>query len=224
MKETINVPQQTFKHSLKRTLNLEIVDALFYCIELRDKLTATHSVVMAHYSYELAKIYDQEQSLLYYAGSLIHDIGKIAMDDRILKGNIRLSADERTCLWEHVKSGERILERLPLPAIVKDIVRYHHERFDGSGYIKGLKGYSIPLCGRIAAVSDTFSAIICGRPYQNLRSAREAINIMKRDTHLFDAAILKSLTIIVEKEINNNRVISESKVPWNMLQDTEKIK
>ncbi|MCM3130495.1 HD domain-containing protein (plasmid) [Paenibacillus urinalis] len=196
---------------------LMIIDALFYCIKLRDEQTANHSVLMAHYSYKLAQIHDPKQSMLYYAGSLIHDLGKIAMGDDILKGNGVLSTKDKACLSEHVQKGIKLIESFELPSVINNIVEYHHERFDGSGYLKGLKGKQIPLSGRIAAISDTFSTIIGGRPYQSPLSAVSAIKIMEEESFLFDAAILRSLIELVEQETEYNQSVSTVKIPWSQL-------
>lgn len=184
----------------KLELHLDKIESLFACIKLRDEATAVHSVVMAHYSYKLAKILAEENAILYYAGSLTHDVGKIAMIDTILKSDRRLSPEERRGLWGHVTSGATLLRELDLPKTIIEIAQYHHERFDGSGYVYGLKGYDIPLSGRISAVTDTYSALVSDRPYQKANHALDALEIMKRDAHIFDPKILESFIEIIETE------------------------
>jgi putative two-component system response regulator len=178
---------------------MDVIDALFASIKLRDELTAEHSVIMAHYSYHLALVHDKENAEMYYAGSLVHDVGKLAMNDSVLKGNQILSAQERQYVKKHVKDGVGILTELEMPQLVIDIARYHHERYDGSGYLEGLQGKEIPLAGRISAVADTFAALITERPYQKKRDCQEAITIMLRDRSLFDPDILDSFIEIVDR-------------------------
>lgn len=217
----VNRARRWKEKSLER--HLDIIDTLFACIKLRDEPTAVHSVIMAHYSFELAQIHAREEALLYYAGSLTHDVGKIAMNDTILKSGRKLSTEERQQLWEHVSCGTTLLKELDLPRTVIEIAQFHHERFDGSGYVSGLKGYGIPLTGRITAVSDTYSALVSNRPYQNARQALEALEIMKRDSHLFDPNILESFIEIVEREQQSVRSEKSKKMPWNKLMGVREV-
>lgn len=178
---------------------MDVIDALFASIKLRDEITAEHSIIMAYYSYHLALVHDKANAEMYYAGSLIHDVGKLAMNDSVLKGNQILSAEERQYLKKHVKDGVGILTELEMPQLVIDIARYHHERYNGSGYLEGLQGEEIPLAGRISAVADTFAALITGRPYQKRRDYHESIAIMVRDRGLFDPDIFDSFIEIVNR-------------------------
>ncbi|MFC5402419.1 HD-GYP domain-containing protein [Cohnella soli] len=170
---------------------LRVINALFSCLLIRDPLTAEHSVQMAHLSYRLAEQFDPQNAVLYFAGSLTHDIGKIGMNDKVLKGSGILTPEEKGCLRDHVVDGYRLLCRLSMPSIMLDIVRYHHERFNGSGYLEGLQELEIPLPGRIAAITDTYSALTTERPYSNAKSIDQALEVMKRDSHQFDPLILQ---------------------------------
>jgi putative two-component system response regulator len=171
---------------------LGVIDTLFASIKLRDAVTAEHSLIMARISFRLALIHDRTNAGMYYVGSLTHDIGKLAMPDTILKGNQLLNYGEREILRQHVTDGVDMLTQLRMPKLVIDIARYHHERFDGSGYLEGLKGKDIPLAGRIAAVSDTYATLVTGRPYQSKKEHKEAINIMENERELFDPDIFES--------------------------------
>lgn len=191
------------------------IDTLFECIKLRDVDTAVHSLTMAYYSYQLAQIYMPGYAYLYYAGSLIHDVGKIAMGDDILKGNKKLSVEERYLLREHVTAAITILKELEMPETIVNIAKYHHERYDGSGYLFGLRGKQIPLEGRISAVSDTYAALVTNRPYQCALNGKAVLEIMQSDSHLFDAEILESFLGIIEKEPVNSK--SDVKKLWKDL-------
>ena len=140
--KTINVLVDELKSRWSKTSenpdNLRVIEALFSCLKIRDPLTAVHSLHMAHFSYKLALRFDEKNAPLYYAGSLTHDIGKIGMSDKVLKGKEFLTSEEREYLRVHVSDGHRILSELGMPEIMLDIVKYHHERYDGSGYLEGL--------------------------------------------------------------------------------------
>lgn len=167
-----------------------VVHSLYHCLNVRDPLTAEHSLHMAVLTYQLAEVFDQDNASLYFAGSLTHDIGKVGMTDRILKGNEKLTADDRVHLLKHVSDGYRLLNSLGMPGIILDIVRYHHERYDGSGYLAGLNGLEIPLAGRIAAITDTYSALTSNRLYTKALNKDDAIEIMLKDKGKFDPKIL----------------------------------
>jgi putative nucleotidyltransferase with HDIG domain len=168
-----------------------MVIALYKSIKIRDSETAFHSLIMAECSYRLAEYFDPNHSILYYLGGLIHDVGKIGMKDQILKSTITIPANERTVLQDHVKVGAQLLNELELPETIIQMAEYHHERSNGTGYLYGLKGKDIPLAGRIAAIADTYSAMIQKRPYQDTRTHIEAVTIMNQNLELFDEQIIK---------------------------------
>ncbi|OME78655.1 hypothetical protein BK120_23230 [Paenibacillus sp. FSL A5-0031] len=164
--------------------------SLYRCLKIRDPITASHSLHMAELSYLLAQEFDKVNADLYFSGALTHDIGKLGMPDSILKGSERLSSDDRIHLLNHVADGYRLLNSLEMPRIILDIVRFHHERYDGSGYLLGLKGPEIPIAGRIAAIADTYSALTSNRLYTKALNKAEAISIMLLDKEKFDPEIL----------------------------------
>jgi HD-GYP domain-containing protein (c-di-GMP phosphodiesterase class II) len=105
--------------------------------------------------------------------ALLHDIGKIGVPDRILQKDGVLSATEYAVMQQHPEIGYGILKRLVVFADLAEIVRYHHERYDGLGYPVGLKGEAIPLESRVLAVADAFDAITSDRPYRQGRLYKE---------------------------------------------------
>ncbi|WP_336788337.1 HD-GYP domain-containing protein [Paenibacillus sp. MMO-177] len=189
-----------WRQAEKSSETLKVIQALFYCLQVRDPLTAEHSANMARYATQLASHFDRENVLLYFAGSLTHDIGKLGISDRILKGDSKLSNDERKSISVHVTAGVYILQAMGLPQLIVDIAEYHHERYDGSGYSKGLVGNEIPLAGRIAAIADTFSALTSTRPYAPALSRDKAIEIMARDKKLYDPKILSYFFAMKKKK------------------------
>ncbi|MGO4695513.1 HD-GYP domain-containing protein [Paenibacillus sp. 2TAB26] len=168
-----------------------LTKALFECLKVRDSLTADHSLSMAILTYEMALKFDTANAPLYYTGALTHDIGKLGMIDRILKGSGKLNEGDHTYLKAHVTSGYEILMNLNMPKIMLDVVKYHHEKFDGSGYLEGLCGYDIPLPGRIASITDTYSALTSQRNYSKPLNKEEAVRIMLKDRKQFDPDLLR---------------------------------
>ncbi|MEI8393104.1 MAG: DUF3369 domain-containing protein [Rhodospirillaceae bacterium] len=130
--------------------------------------------------------------------SMLHDVGNIAVADRILRKSGRLEADERRIMELHTKRGSSILNRacrmvdgLNYLELGAEIARHHHENFDGSGYPDGLAGNDIPLAARIVAVADTFDALISSRPYRNALSETDAIAEVKAQSgKRFDPVIV----------------------------------
>lgn len=155
----------------------KILLGLVKMIEQRDSYTAGHSQRVAYYSKILAEsmgFQEQDCSILYQA-SILHDIGKIATPDAILLKPDRLSAVEYILIKEHVNAGVNILKDIPMFAPLVPIIENHHERFDGQGYPKGLKGKEIPLLAHIIIVADAFDAMTTSRIYRNKKSLAEAL-------------------------------------------------
>jgi putative nucleotidyltransferase with HDIG domain len=115
-----------------------------------------------------------EQVATIARGSFLHDIGKIAIPDKILQKPGRLDADETVIMREHCFKGYQIVKKIPFLKEACDIVYSHQEHFNGSGYPRGLKGTEIPLGARIFSVADTLDAIISDRPYRPARTLVEA--------------------------------------------------
>jgi putative two-component system response regulator len=135
--------------------------------------------------------FPEETCRFIYNAAQMHDIGKIGIPDAILQKPGRLTADERVVMEEHTVIGEAILQGSASPLIqaAEMIAATHHERWDGTGYPRGLKGEEIPIAGRIAAVADVFDALTSERPYKPgwpLAKARDEI-LSNRGGH-FDPA------------------------------------
>ena len=165
--------------------------------EYKDESTGTHLVRIADYSTEIAKGLDLSQKDSYYLryASPMHDIGKLVIPDAILKKESGLTPDEREVMKKHTTLGSDIFKgtRSPLLKVSSLISLTHHERYDGTGYPRGLKGKQIPLFGRIVALADVFDALTTKRPYKEAYDFDEAVMIVKRDsgTH-FDPDIVKA--------------------------------
>ncbi|HET8563166.1 MAG TPA: HD domain-containing phosphohydrolase [Candidatus Binatia bacterium] len=173
----------------------ETIQRLAIAAEFRDNSTARHIQRMSHYCGLLARRYglDPEQCELIRTASPMHDIGKIGTPDHVLLKPGSFTPDEFKVICQHAEIGYRILsgsgaELLKTAAI---IAWTHHERYDGTGYPRGLAGEAIPLEGRIAAIADAFDALTSKRVYKPAFSMDHAVDIMRkhRGNH-FDPALL----------------------------------
>jgi HD-GYP domain-containing protein (c-di-GMP phosphodiesterase class II) len=152
----------------QRGVFLQMVMALAQAVELRDPYTGGHAQRVTNYSVMLAEelhLGDGERQDL-RLGAPLHDIGKIGIDDAILRKTAPLSPDEFQEMQSHTIKGEAILKPIPELANILPLVRSHHERWDGTGYPDGLGGEAIPLLARVVAVADTFDAMTTDRPYR----------------------------------------------------------
>src|ERR1700722_2059657 len=150
--------------------------ALGDALDLKDRETEGHSRRVTAYTMAIARAMGlpNEAVATIARGSFLHDIGKIAIPDRILHKPGKLDADETLIMREHCFKGYQIVKKIPFLKEACDIIYSHQERFDGSGYPRGLKGKEIPLGARIFSVADTLDAITSDRPYRDARSLAEA--------------------------------------------------
>jgi putative nucleotidyltransferase with HDIG domain len=154
--------------------------AFVKAIEARDPYTKQHSHRVTRIALKLAKAMErtaEEQDILNVAG-LLHDIGKIGIRDEILLKPGRLDREEFAIIQQHPVIGADIMDNLGLWHREKMIVRYHHERFDGTGYPDGLKGEEIPLLARILSVADVYDAIASDRAYRRRMEEDKILEIM----------------------------------------------
>jgi ribonuclease P protein subunit RPR2 len=139
-------------------------------------------------------------------GALLHDVGKVAIPDGILHKADRLGQEERVLMRRHPEIGYEIVRGIESLAEAAEIVRHHHERWDGSGYPDGLAGEAIPLADRVFAVADTLDAITTDRPYRPgspLAEAREEIRGMAGSQ--FDPAVVTALDEIADDVLERIR-------------------
>ncbi len=166
-----------------KTLNEKIKDyeqhiySLVSMIEKRDSYTAGHTKRVAHYSVLIAKEmgFKNEKLEDLNRASMLHDIGKIVIPDSVLLKPGKLNPLEYDIIKEHVEVSYELLKDIDIYKNIAKIVRYHHERYDGSGYPFGLKGDKIPLPSQIMAVADAFDAMTTNRIYKTKKSIKEAI-------------------------------------------------
>ncbi len=151
-----------------QNLFVQTVTALAQAVEMRDRYTGNHTHRVTSYALLLAEELGvpTEQRRQLQVATALHDIGKIAIDDQILRKPERLLPAEFDTMKTHVLRGTEIIQMIPALAWALPVVRGHHERYDGKGYPDGLKGEAIPLAARIVAVADAFDAMTSDRPYR----------------------------------------------------------
>ena len=176
------------------SLSIETVIALSKTLETRDLHSASHSKLMASLSEQMANHYQfsvRETRELCWA-ALLHDIGKIGVEDTILKKAGPLTDDEWEVMKMHPEIGAQIVRGVSGLESIAPLVLTHHERVDGTGYPQGLRGDQIPLGGKILAVVDAYSTMTEGRPYQEKRSHSEAIQeILNNSGKAYDPEVVE---------------------------------
>lgn len=169
--------------AMVRETQLEIVRRLGRAGEFRDNETGAHVIRMSRACHLLALAAglgaERAETLLY--ASPMHDVGKIGLPDSILLKPARLDPDERKIMERHVEIGGEILKGhdSELMQMARCVALTHHEKWDGSGYPRGLKGEDIPLEGRIAAICDVFDALTSTRPYKQGWTTEEALSFIR---------------------------------------------
>lgn len=163
------------------TIQLKLVQQLGRAGDYRDNETGTHVIRMAHYSALLADAmgYDHEFVELLFLAAPLHDLGKISIPDAILLKPGKLTPQEWEIMQTHAAAGANIIgetDGIELLDLAANIARYHHERWDGSGYPEGLSGTEIPIEARICALADVFDALVSDRPYKQAWTLDEAMN------------------------------------------------
>jgi putative nucleotidyltransferase with HDIG domain len=176
LKNALEELDKTYKFTLR---------AMVTALDTRDAETSGHSMRVVNYSMKLASIagiHDNGKLKVLEYGALLHDIGKIGIPDAILNKPAKLSQDEWKIMKTHPQIGYQILHRIKFLDEVSQIVLYHHEKYNGSGYPQRLKGNQIPLGSRIFTVADAIDAMTSARPY------REALSFDTAATQLEESS------------------------------------
>jgi len=164
---------------------MEILRSLGRAAEYKDNATELHVVRIAHYARILAKKATGNNlwSELLYNAAPIHDIGKIGIPEEVLLKQGRLTADEWCIMQKHVDYGVEILgeNESDLLTMALEVVQFHHEKWDGSGYPAGISAAAIPLSARIVAIADVFDALTCERPYKKAWPVAKALALLESE-------------------------------------------
>lgn len=173
---------------------VSMIETMIATVEAKDTYTRGHSERVSRYSMavadELKLSRDVKRMLL--ISSLCHDIGKIGIPDAILKKAAILSADEYDEMKLHPTIGADIIRHMPNAQRFISGVKYHHEKWDGTGYPEGLAGEDIPFFGRIVGLADVFDAMVSGRSYSGFIDQSDAIEKISEESDLFDPEVLKA--------------------------------
>jgi putative nucleotidyltransferase with HDIG domain len=159
-----------------------MLSALLRTLDLRDQMTARHSAAVARYSRAIAQRagFSRQEEELVHIAALLHDIGKFILPDRILKANVPLTDEDWMLIKRHPQQGARVVSALDGYGPVAEIILAHHERIDGKGYPRGLKGDEIPELARIISVSDTYDVMTARDSYRTPMSSQDAIDELRR--------------------------------------------
>lgn len=184
--------------------NEETLLGLVSALDLREHNTSMHSLRVREYTELIAKQFgvDEKTRREIGVGALLHDVGKIAVPDQILLKPDKLTDAEWQEMRKHPEAGYRIVNRIGFLKNAAEIVYSHHERYDGKGYPRGLKGDEIPLGARLFMVADVYDALTSNRPYKSPLPHKEAMNEISRLSGLyFDPAIVKAFMTIKYEEL-----------------------
>ena len=171
-----------------------MIETIIATIEAKDTYTHGHSERVSKYCMAIAEELklNREVKRMLMISALCHDVGKIGIPDAILKKASILSAEEYEEMKLHPKIGSDIISNMPNARKFMSGIRYHHEKWDGTGYPEGLQGEEIPFFGRIVAIADVFDAMVSGRAYSGFMDQSDAIQRLVDEQELFDPEILKA--------------------------------
>lgn len=202
------------------------IDTLATSIDARDKITAGHSTRVKLYSGLISRQMELDEDYIeaIEKAAILHDIGKIGIKDSVLQKEGKLTDEEYQHIQEHVSITFNILKKIHMTEefkMVNEIASSHHEKFDGSGYYRKLKGEDIPLGGRILAVSDVFDAITSKRHYRDKMPIINVINILLKDCNAhFDPNIVDAFLSIPSDKLVN---VFLTEIGQNLNEDSKKL-
>ncbi|MBN1526262.1 MAG: diguanylate cyclase [Candidatus Omnitrophica bacterium] len=198
MKEKLDKLTKRVKQSL-----FESIFAFAKTIELKDHYTGEHAEKMAGYAAEIARMMHlaPEQIEHIRQASILHDLGKIGISDKILHKKSKLTKKEFEEIRAHPQIAVDILRPIHFMSDIIPLILHHHERWDGKGYPTGLKGQEIPIGARIIAIADVYQALTSVRPYHEAYPKKDAIKILKKGAGTqFDPNIVNIFLRILKRE------------------------
>jgi putative two-component system response regulator len=188
----------------KETAQADAIESLARALDLRDHNSGNHSFRVAELSVKLAQawgIMEANNLSRIYNGALLHDVGKIAIPDKILRNPGPLSDNEQRIMRKHTTHAVDLLISYEAMHPIIDIPHFHHERWDGSGYPHGLVGSQIPIWAQIAGIADVWDALTHDRPYRSAMSFDEAkALLLSKNGAWFQPKLVDLLFHLVEKK------------------------
>jgi putative nucleotidyltransferase with HDIG domain len=203
LESLVSARTEMLRHALadlERSYDITL-EALGDALDLKDAETEGHSKRVTAFTIAIARAMGlpQDRVRVIARGAFLHDVGKMAIPDAILRKPGRLSPEEQSIMQQHALLGYQMLRKIPFLHEAADIVYSHQERYDGSGYPRGLKADQIPLGARIFAIADTFDAMTSDRPYraaQSISSGRR--EIQRHAGQQFDPEVVAVFLSITE--------------------------
>ena len=182
--------------------HLALLEAMGKAVAMRDSDTGNHNYRVTDIAMAIGERLGVDRDAMrgLISGALLHDVGKIGVPDRILLKPGKLDDQEMALMRSHVPQGEDIVGGIPSLAAARDVIAYHHEKWDGSGYPRGLAGDTIPLNARIFAVADVFDTLCSPRPYKEAMPFEQAWEIIRDDagSH-FDPRVVEAFRPIAAR-------------------------
>ncbi len=223
IQRTLNFQKRELELARKQVeMGNEAIMTIARTVDAKDMNTSEHSFRVSEYSVMIAKRlgFDEEQCEELRKTALLHDIGKIGIPDSVLNKPAKLTDEEYAIMKTHVVKGAEILENFTSVKNIVEGAKYHHERYDGRGYMEGLKGEEIPINARIIGIADAFDAMTANRVYRKQLDIEFVLNELKRcrgtqfDPKLTDIllALIDEGTIDVEKLYAESKSASERRV------------
>jgi putative nucleotidyltransferase with HDIG domain len=182
-------------------------------LDLRDKETEGHSQRVTLLAVHLAQETGMSKEALTYLrqGALLHDIGKMAVPDRILHKHGPLTEQEKAIMRQHPGNAYNMLYPIAYLRSALDIPYCHHEKWDGSGYPRGLKGEEIPLAARIFTIIDVWDALRSNRPYRKAWSVKKTVAYIQEQAGIsFDPNLVKAFVAIIPSILEKNELVSDN--------------
>jgi HD-GYP domain-containing protein (c-di-GMP phosphodiesterase class II) len=208
MSESIERAMTDLKKAARENHELFInsVRALAAAIDAKDPYTRGHSERVARYAVSIARAMElpPEEIRKVRLSALLHDVGKIGIDDRILRKPTALTDEEFELMKQHPSKGAAIMSVIPQLSDVIPGMKHHHEKWEGGGYPDGLKGEEIPMLARIVSVADTFDAMTTTRPYQK---AMELSYVVNRIQSLAGTRFDQRITDVLRKAYQNGDLV-----------------
>lgn len=201
LKELFEKEKRNFEGAIKLLISI---------IEMKDPYTKGHAERVMKYSKKIGeKLFSKGYKIDLFdleIAAYLHDIGKIVIPESILNKPGKLTQEEYSIVKRHSLDGYNILSNIEYFDNIKEIILYHHENVDGSGYPLGIKGDKIPLESKIISVADVFDALTTDRPYRNAFSEEKALEIMKEEVgKKFDPEVFEAfLNVLKEEKILNS--------------------
>lgn len=188
----------------ERRRDRAVIASLAAAVEAKDSVTSNHQRAVSRLAVALASLVEPvlAASEDFLFGALLHDIGKIAVPETILTKPGPLTEEEWTVMRRHPNTGAQVIDPLGLSSVVHDMILYHHERWDGSGYPQGLTGKAIPMAARIFSVADALEAMTANRPYRDALPVQIALErIWVEGGQQFDPRIVGALKRGIEQKL-----------------------